>query len=54
MSGKAKSRTTPGKRRGMVPATMRDVILAVLAAVSFTVGACIGIYLFWRYGVCVW
>lgn len=54
MSEKAKSRTTPGKRRGMVPMIIRDVILATLAAVSFTVGACIGVYLFWRYGICVW
>ena len=49
-----RKRKAPGNCRVQIPMIIRDVCLAFLAAVSFTIGAVCMIELIRRYGICVW
>jgi len=54
MTERVRKRKATGKRRWQIPMIIQDVCLAVIAAISFTIGAVCMIELIRRYPPCVW
>lgn len=52
MTGRVRTRKAPGRSRVRIPMIVRDIALALLAAVCFVIGACLVIELIRRY--CLW